>query len=401
MTVKSHAPKISVIIPVRNCPNVLRVCINSLQNSTYGDYEIIVVDDASTDRTPELATTLGITLLRLERQCGPASARNRGAEIARGEYLFFVDADVRIHPETINQVVECFEQNPEIEALFGSYDLAPQAFNILSQYKNLFHHFVHQQGRPKASTFWSGCGAIKRSIFVKMRGFNPRYARPCIEDIELGARLYKEGHRIMLKKDIQVTHLKRWTLWNMLKADVKDRGIPWTELILRERNLPNDLNLKFSQRLSAILAYGILAAILIEGWHTPALLLLPIGVLVAILGLDYWSEKRRVPTTLRALAMIGVLGAIAAISYYGMKWLMLALAFLAGIILLNFRFYVFFARVRGHLFAALVIPLHVFYYLYSGASFVLGVGLYFWKTRILGLFKHRGLKTQAETMTIL
>src|SRR5262245_59310516 len=117
-----------------------------------------------------------------------------------------------------------------------------------------------------ASTFWSGCGAIKRSVFLKSGGFDTRYDRPCIEDIELGARLYKAGHRIIINKGIQVTHLKRWNLWSMLKADVLDRGIPWTELILRERSLPNELNLKISQRLSAALAYGILGALFMDGW---------------------------------------------------------------------------------------------------------------------------------------
>jgi hypothetical protein len=175
----------------------------------------------------------------------------------------------------------------------------------------------------------------------------------------------------------------------MLKADVKDRGIPWTELILRERNLPNDLNLKFSQRISAVLACGVLGAIFMAGWQFYVLLFLPIGVLLSIIVLDYWSETRRVPTTVRILAFLGVLGAIIVICYFRQIWLMLALAFLVGLVLINFRFYIFFARTRHPLFAALVVPLHVFYYLYSGASLILGVGQYIWKGKIRAFFKSR------------
>ena len=147
MTSESHAPAISLIIPFRNSLDQLRSCIESIQASTYKDYEIIVVDDASTDDTSDLATRSGVLPLRLQRQSGPAVARNRGAEVAQGEYLFFVDSDVCVYPETLDQIIACFRQNPDVDAVFGSYDLNPQAGNILSQYKNLFHHFVHQQGR--------------------------------------------------------------------------------------------------------------------------------------------------------------------------------------------------------------------------------------------------------------
>jgi glycosyltransferase involved in cell wall biosynthesis len=385
-----------VIVPVRNGPALLRSCIEAIQSSAYKDYEIIVVDDASTDNTPEVAEAIGVPPLRLKKNCGPALARNRGAELARGKYLFFIDADVRVHPETIGQIAECLEKHPTIDAVFGSYDLYPRAYNILSQYRNLFHHFVHQQGRSSATTFWSGCGAIKRSVFLEMGGFDASYGRPCIEDIELGARLHKKGCQILLRKDIQVTHLKKWTLWSMFKADVKDRGIPWTELILRERHLPNDLNLKSSQRISAALACGVLGAIFMAGWQFYVLLFLPIGVLLSIVVLDRWSETRRVPTTVRILAVLGVLGAIAAIYYYRKIWLMLALAFLVGIVLFNFRFYAFFARERHPLFAALVVPLHVFYYVYSGVSFVLGAWRYVWKNKISVFLNRISVKAQVE-----
>src|SRR5690606_2357585 len=98
----------------------------------------------------------------------------------------------------------------------------PAASNILSQYKNLFHHFVHQQGRREAKTFWAGCGAIRRSVFEEVGGFSTAYGRPCIEDIELGSRLVRAGRRIVLDKSIQARHLKRWSLWSVIKSDVLD-----------------------------------------------------------------------------------------------------------------------------------------------------------------------------------
>ena len=319
---------ISVVVPVRNDPGHLRSCLEGLAASRRADDEVIVVDDASTDDSPAVAASLGARVLRMDRRAGPAAARNRGAEVARGEHLFFVDADVVVHPETVGQVAAAFAADPTLDALFGSYDRRPGEDNFLSQYKNLFHHFVHQAGSAEASTFWSGCGAIKRKVFLEMGGFDTSYGRPCIEDIELGVRLRRAGRRIALRKEIQASHLKRWTLPGIVRSDVWDRGVPWTELILREGRLPDDLNLKLSQRLSAVLAYALAATLVAAAWR-------PFGF-----GLG--------------------------------AWLAVAAALLLAIVGINRRFYAFFARERGLLFALRVVPLHVLYYLYSGVALAIG-----------------------------
>jgi glycosyltransferase involved in cell wall biosynthesis len=328
---------ISVVVPVRNDPGHLRSCLEGLRASRGADDETIVVDDASTDDSPAVAASLGARVLRLPRRSGPAAARNRGAEAARGEHLLFVDADVVVHPETVGQVAAAFAADPTLDALFGSYDRRPGESNFLSQYKNLFHHFVHQQGSAEASTFWSGCGAIKRSVFLEMGGFDTRYGRPCIEDIELGVRLRRAGRRIALRKEIQAQHLKRWTLPGIVRSDVWDRGVPWTELILREGRLPDDLNLKLSQRLATVFAYALVAALVAAPWR------------VACLGPG--------------------------------AWLAMASAALLAIVVINRGFYAFFARERGVLFALRVVPLHVLYYVYSGVALAIGIVLHLWKRR--------------------
>jgi glycosyltransferase involved in cell wall biosynthesis len=384
-------PKISVIIPVRNDPGQLRACLERLRASRFTDFETIVVDDASDDSTPQVAAEMGVRLLRLERRSGPSSARNRGAENARGEYLFFLDADVCVYPETLDQAADTFARDSSIDGLFGSYDTRPAALNILSQYRNLFHHFVHQQSCGEASTFWSGCGAIRRSVFLEMGGFDTHYGRPCIEDIELGVRLHKAGHRIVLNKEIQVTHLKRWTFWSMVKTDVKDRGIPWTELMLEEREMPNNLNTKYSQRISVLLAYGLLVILGIGVWYYRPLLWTPLALLLTIAFFDYWSVQRRFCTLVRMLTAMTGLALLALIGYTLKWWPLLPLALIVGIIAINFRFYAFILGQRHQLLLVLALPLHLLYYLYCGLAFGLGVGLYFWKKKIYPVFTGRTL----------
>ena len=315
-------PFISVIIPVYNGEKFLPGCLDALVSGSYRDYELIVVDDCSTDRSVEISREKGARVLKTPRQSGPGGARNLGAEHARGEVLLFVDADVVVKPDTIDRVAANFMDHPEVAAVFGSYDDEPAEKNFISQYKNLFHRFVHQQARSEAETFWAGCGAIRRDVFLAVDGFDAqRYPRPAIEDIELGYRMRAKGHRILLDKQLQAKHLKRWTLKSLVHADIFCRAVPWSMLIFESKGMVNDLNLQTTDRISA----GLLGL---------SLLLLPFAVLKPQL-------------------------------------LLLILVLLALIPILNHKFYRFFYHRKGLAFAILAFPLHLLYYFYSASTFVL------------------------------
>jgi hypothetical protein len=219
-----HAPRLSVIVPVRDDPQCLGICLEALRGSTFLDHEIIVVDDASTDMSAAVAEMLAARVIRLAQRCGPAPARNRGAAEARGPYLMFVDADVRVHPDTLARAVAVLDADPSVDALVGSYDAQPAAPGVVSQYKNLLDHHVHRTGRAEARTFWAACGAIRRDVFLSSGGFAE------------GARLRRAGCRIALHPDIQGTHLKAWTIGSVLRSDVCPRArvsgaLAWTAVM--------------------------------------------------------------------------------------------------------------------------------------------------------------------------
>ena len=318
-------PKISVIIPVHNGGKLFDRCLTALKQTLYTNWECIVVEDGSTDNSVEIGYAHGVRLVSgMKRRLGPAQARNIGAQLARGEILFFVDADVLVQPGTVGHIAATMQADPSLAACFGSYDDQPSASNFLSQYRNLLHHYVHQHGKIDASTFWSGCGAIRRDLFLAIGGFNEQlYERPSIEDIELGYRLQAAGHRVQLEKLLQVKHMKRWTPRKMLITDVRDRALPWTRLILQGGGAPNDLNLNFSQRLST------------------------------------------------AVAFIGLFS-LGVTLFYAWAWLLVLLAALM-LIWLNWPFYQFLGNKRGLRFALMALPWHWLYFLYSGASFVVGL----------------------------
>jgi len=286
-----------------------------------------VVDDGSTDGSGPLAGSFGARVVRHDKPLGPAAARNLGAKLAQAPLVFFLDADVAVHRDTVSRVLGRFRGDPGLSALFGSYDDAPTHPGLVSQYRNLLHHFVHQQGefvddaRP-AKTFWTGCGAIRKDDFLDHGGFDPGlYRRPAIEDIELGYRLTRAGLKIILARDIQAAHMKRWTLRNVIKTDIFQRGVPWMLLMKRSQVQETDLNVKQGQKL-CVAAAGLLSLSL------PAALFQP------------W-----------ALAAV-------------------PLAF-AAIVALNHTFYRFLARRHGWGFAISAVPLHYVYYCCCGLSVVI------------------------------
>jgi GT2 family glycosyltransferase len=265
-------PNLSVIIPVHNGGAHLPRCLDALGASDLKGYEVMVVDDGSTDGSGDVARARGFEVVRLDARRGPAAARNEGARRARAKLLLFIDADVLARADTLTRVERFFREHEEAAALFGSYDDAPDAQGFVSQYKNLAHHFVHQRSRADAETFWAGCGAVRREAFAAVGGFDEtRYTRPSIEDIELGRRLRRRGFRITLDRGLQVKHLKRWTVASLLRADVSARALPWSRLILEEGSMPRDLNLRAGDRASAALACASLPALAFAS----ALLLLP------------------------------------------------------------------------------------------------------------------------------
>jgi len=276
--------QVSVIVPVRDGAAFLTRTLPPLSASLPADTELIVSDDGSSDGSAGVAEANGARVVRHPLRTGPAAARNRGASAAHGEILVFLDADVRVHTDTLAMLLGAFE-DAALSAAFGSYDATPEARSWISLYKNLAHHFVHQRSSGDASSFWAGCGAIRTQCFRDLGGFDESYRRPSIEDVELGYRLRERGHRIRLLPDAQVTHLKEWSLTSWLRADLADRAVPWARLLRQGRSLPRDLNFTTANRAASLLVALGCASLTTALWR-PIALVPSAGVLALALALD-------------------------------------------------------------------------------------------------------------------
>ncbi len=306
-------PRLSVIVPAYQGGKVLPLSLSALLRSDLPrhQWELIVVDDGSSDDTALVAARYADTVVRLPgRPSGPAFARNRGFEVCQGEMIAFVDADVCVHRDTLRRLVAALDQNEDASAVFGSYDSTPSHPGVVSEFRNLLHHFVHQREAGDAETFWAGCGAVRSSAFRQVGMFDEwHYPRPQIEDIELGRRLRSHGHRILLRPEIQGTHMKRWTLKDIMSTDFQHRGVPWTRLLLQEgSNAPGGtLNLRASERVcTAIAALGWLSVaitIVLHTWY-PLLVLPLLPAAVALLNRDFYRFVVRARGVGHAAAML-------------------------------------------------------------------------------------------------
>lgn len=313
---------VSVIVPVHNGSAYLDRTLGAIRRSQYQEFELIVVDDASTDGSKDIAGRWADAVVVLDKRSSPGVARNRGAAASKGDVLFFIDADVEVNFGTLSRLAREFEERVDLSALFGSYDDEPLEKGFFSQFKNLFHHFVHQTADHDAGTFWAGCGAVRRGDFFKAGGFPEFFRTSAIEDVVLGYSMRHLGMKIGLIKDLTVKHLKKWSFRALVGTDIFQRALPWTRLAATY-GLPLDLNFRLSARLSALSVWGLLVSL-------------------------FLAEKGSIPT----------------------------LVFSFALLVLNRDLYLFFLHKRGVRFAVYATLFHWFYLLYSSLIFVFFLPLY-------------------------
>jgi GT2 family glycosyltransferase len=334
MSVQEKPLLFSVCIPVRNDLKNLRRCLSALATQDLSGCEILVCDDGSSPplSASDLTETGAPFTLISQKGQGPSVARNHIARLARGMYLFFMDADTVAGRDLIRNAKQVISENPGIPVFYGSYDDDPDSRTLVSAYRNLLHHYTHHQSAKKmerVSTFWCGCGVILRELFLKFGGLSEGYSTPSIEDIELGSRLAADGISIRIFPQIQVKHLKKWTVRNWLYTDLFLRGIPWVRLMRASKSWSNQLNFSWSQRIASLSAVGVVMSVPLAIWNPLFGLggMLSLGIFVALNWplFDLIRRKRGVADSVAviplhlAYALICVLSVAAALLYPPLK----------------------------------------------------------------------------------
>jgi GT2 family glycosyltransferase len=251
---------LSVVVSVRNSGTTLNEVLAAIRASelTRDTYEIVVVDDASSDRSVAVAARHADTVVRLSGPVsGPAYARNRGVDVARGAIVAFVDGDVVVRPDTLSRMLATLAERSDVDAVSASRGESSGAPNFVSQYWNLLLRFGEQRHAGRCAQFASGCGAIRRSVFVSAGMYDEwRFATGCLESAELGERLLGAGHGVLLSSELKVTHLRRWTFASVCQEVWRRSGLHARSLgYVRMRSaVPSEVVFTLSRALVPALA---------------------------------------------------------------------------------------------------------------------------------------------------
>lgn len=206
---------LSVVIPLYNCEETIEKCLESLCNQDYPYYEVIVVDDGSTDETVRICSTFKDVRAICLDNGGPSRARNMGVSKARGEIVVFTDGDCIAEKNWLSEIKNSFiapevagvggdQQSPEDETAFGKRVQALfKMLGFVTSYIQVDKIMVDTEHNPSCNA------AYRKSVFEKIRGFDETLWPG--EDVDLDVRIKKGGYRLLFNPKAVVRHYRSKT----------------------------------------------------------------------------------------------------------------------------------------------------------------------------------------------
>jgi GT2 family glycosyltransferase len=249
----SEKPRVSVIIVNWNGEEHLRLCLPSLATQSFKSLEIIVVDNRSSDDSAKVARSLGARWLPLEENLGLAPALNRGAAIARGDLLLFVNNDMRFDPGFVAALAAPLERDEEIFATDGMQfdwdgtvrghlatrltNVPPKRDSSTELVPGLYFYQQEQTGESPVFMASAACMMVRRTLFEKIGGFDDRLPLG-YEDVEISWRAWVHRWKILYVPTAICWHRVGSSVGSLEGARFSFRGILKGRLLLATKLLP-------------------------------------------------------------------------------------------------------------------------------------------------------------------
>ena len=321
--------RVSIVMPVYNAEATLAECLTRVFQATYDSFELVLVDDGSTDRSRAIAQSFPVRIVPSPGRVGPAVARNIGARAAVGEILFFIDSDVMLRPDSLSRLADAFDDRT-VDALCGVQSAQMRHHDLVSQYKNLWMRWTYLRQTGDVPLFYTTAAAIRREAFLRVGGFDEGYATPNVEDTAFGQKLARMGLAVRVHAPLEVEHVKRYSLLSLLRTDFM-RAVSLTRLKLRHLGDVGDNNTSVPSTYIAsvgVLGLAVLATVVgtVLGVGLPAALvavMLAAGAIAlnaeflkTIHATEGWSRTfGTVPVLLLELLVVGVGTGVGLLSY--------------------------------------------------------------------------------------
>ena len=234
----SATPFISIIIPNHNGEKTIGRCLEAACNSNYSNFEVVVVDDCSTDNSIAIIAPYPSRLIRLSEHGGASRARNAGAENSKGDVLFFIDADCLLQKDTLAKAASAYMKNGPEVIIGGTYTLLPYDQNFFSIFQSIFIHYSETKNIQNPDYIATHAMLIQAEVFKKSGGLNEEFM-PILEDVEFSHRLKRMGYRLRMEPDIQVQHIFNFTLKKSFRNGIRKTKY-WSIYSIKNKDLLSD-----------------------------------------------------------------------------------------------------------------------------------------------------------------
>lgn len=224
-------PLVSVVIPVYNGSKTIRECAQAVLNNSYKNFECIVVDDSSTDGSTRLIRDLDCKIYELNKNRGPAYARNFGMKKAKGSIIFFVDSDLILMSDALCQVVKTFNENENAYGVMGIYSPKPANDTFVATIMAI-KKYTDYIGVKKLTFVGEAINALRKDMLMEMGGFNTNYKGADVEGYELGHRI-PHDKMLLFNSKVQGRHHFP-SFWKVCKNYHKRAG-QWMALFIRRK----------------------------------------------------------------------------------------------------------------------------------------------------------------------
>ena len=212
----NHTIPLTIIIPSHNSERTINQCLDSTFQEFGSEHQVIVADDCSHDKSPEIVAGYPVVFLNHDKRCGAGAARNRGIAQASHPWILFLDSDIVVKPGTYQILQNAFKNHPE-DVSFGSVsDLQPANRGIFQEFLACRAHFQYASGPEYSTAFPSQLVLVKKEVFEKFGVFSERFVTAGGEEFEMGYRLSQNGIRTRILPDFQFYHVYDG-FWERLK----------------------------------------------------------------------------------------------------------------------------------------------------------------------------------------
>jgi len=297
----NESPQVSIIIVNYNGKDYLQKCLESLMKINYKNYEIILVDNNSTDQSIEFVknTYPSVIIIKLDRNYGFAEPNNIGAKIAKGDFLLFLNNDTEVSPNFIEKMVNVLNQDSKI-AICQSLLLKPnQEIDSSGDYVDeLGRAYSSRKKLTEVKEILSARGAsmmVRKDSFWDLGGFDKNFFAS-FEDVDLCWRAWLWGYKIVLVPDSIVYHKVGSTV-QKLSSEVRFHGVK-NSLVLRLTNFETSIAAKSIIKSFFVVLFRKLFGISVvsdpeESPPLPSFGTILRGVGWVLKNYNYVSKKRR------------------------------------------------------------------------------------------------------------